>query len=263
MILPTGRLQIGHSDPNVNAELRTTPETSGAYSSHFSQNEEYFIRLPEPIEVPAFPVHHELGKRAPHPDLAEAVRSVTAQVHRNNGDILGGLTHLFDPSSSARPAYFRLYRMQEITYLYLVRIDLTYRPRRSVLVERTTSARTAHHRTNDIFIESDLFPILEVETEDNKIRSMALEQSISDTWIGETGRGYMRAGMWLDRDLTKFFSRLFTPPSVQTYPYFPFTCKYRTIAHSVLGLRENDRRRGVQLLNRARAILLPALREIE
>ncbi|MFW6291982.1 MAG: hypothetical protein ACOC7V_06595 [Spirochaetota bacterium] len=69
--------------------------------------------------------------------------------------------------------------------------------------------------------------------------------------------------MWLDRDLTRFFSRLFTPPSVQTYPYFPFTCKYRTIAHAVPGLREENRRRGVQLLNRARALLLPSLREIE
>ncbi|MFW6291983.1 MAG: hypothetical protein ACOC7V_06600, partial [Spirochaetota bacterium] len=116
-----------------------------------------------------------------HPDLAEAVRSVSAQLHRHHSEILGGLTHLFDPSSSARPAYFRLYRMKEITYLYLVRLDLTYRPRRSELVERTTSARTAHYRTSDVFIESDLFPILDVETENNRIRAMELEQSISDT----------------------------------------------------------------------------------
>ncbi len=263
MILPTGRLKIGHSDPKVNAELRVSHDASGAYTAHFSQNEEYFVRFPDAIEVPAFPVHHELGRQAPHSHLTEAVRSVTAQVHRHNSEILGGLTHLFDPSSSARPAYFRLYRVKEMTYLYLVRLDLTYRPRRSELIERTTSARTAHYRTRDLIVESDLFPVVDVETENNKIRGIALEQSISDTWIGETGRGYMRAGMWLDRDLTKFFSRLFIPPSIQTYPYFPFTCKYRTVAHSVLGLREDDRRRGVQLLNRARGVLLPNLREIE
>ena len=263
VVLQSGTLRVTYSDSEINARLRSGNEPAASYSAHFSQNEEFFVRLPDEIEVPSFPVHHDLDDRAPGRELARAVRHVVAQIQDRHPDLIGGLTHLFDPSNNARPGFFRLYRLRDITYLYLVQLDLTYRPKHSRLVERTTNAATARYRTRDVFLEADLYPLVDVETDRKRVRALRLEQSISDTWIGETGRGYMRAGMWLDRDLTKFFSRLFVPPDVHTYPYFPFTCKYRTIAHSVIDFSDLALRRSVQLLHRARETLLPHLREIE
>lgn len=263
VVLQSGTLRIDYSDPEINARLRSLDPVATDYSAHFSQNEEFFVRLPEEIEVASFPVHHDIGQSAPNRELTRAVRSVVDQIAQRHPDLVGGLTHLFDPATNTQPGFFRLYRFRGITYLYLLRLDLTYRPRRARLIERTTSAATARYRTRDLFVEADLYPLVDVETDRGRIRSLGLEQSISDTWIGETGRGYMRAGMWLDRDLTKFFSRLFVPQGVGTYPYYPFTCKYRTIAHSMIDFSEEARRRSVQLLHRARETLLPHLREIE
>ncbi|MFW5685349.1 MAG: hypothetical protein ACOC0O_01735 [Spirochaetota bacterium] len=263
MVLPSGLVQLDFSDQQINNRLKSAVPAKSPSTLHFSQNEEFFVRLPSPVEVGSFPVHHELGRSKPHPKLADAVLSLVDQLLRVDGSFLTGLTHLFDPSANTLPAFFRLYRMGAVTYLYMLRVDLTYRPRRSELVARTTNAETAHYRTRDLFLESDLFPLERVETEDGRINEMKLEQSVSDTWIGETGRGYMRAGMWLDRDLTKFFSRLFVPHGTRIYPYFPFTCKYRTIAHTVIALEEERRRRSVRLLSDARTLLLPRLREIE
>ena len=263
VVLQSGTLRIDYSDPEINARLRSLDPVATDYSAHFSQNEEFFVRLPEEIEVASFPVHHDIGQSAPHRELARAVRSVVDQIAQRHPDLAGGLTHLFDPATNTQPGFFRLYRFRSITYLYLLRLDLTYRPRRARLIERTTSAATARYRTRDLFVEADLYPLVDVETDRGRIRSLGLEQSISDTWIGETGRGYMRAGMWLDRDLTKFFSRLFVPQGVGTYPYFPFTCKYRTIAHSIIDFSEEKRQRSVRCSHRARETLLPRLREIE
>ena len=256
-------MQLDFSDSDINRALRKIDPGASVFSRHFSQNEEFFIRLPRPVEIESFPIHHDLGNPKPHPRQRNAVRSLVEQLLDIDGSPLHGLTHVFDPSANQLPAFFRLYRMGEVTFLYLLRMDLTYRPRRSELVKRTSSAETAHYRTTDLFLESDLLPLEEVETRGEKIRAIRLEQSISDTWIGETGRGYMRAGMWLDRDLTKFFSRLFIPRGLHTYPYFPFSCKYRAISHTVIGLEESQRQRSVRMLNRARDVLLPRLREIE
>lgn len=263
MIRPTGQLQTAYSDPEVNRYLRASTSVHEPYTRHFSQNEEFFLRVPRVVEVPAFPVHHDLTEQTPDPRLSEATRSVVEQLHAMNSDILGGLTHLFDPSNNQRPAFFRLYRIKETAYLYLLRLDLGYRPTRATRVERTSNTETATYRTRDVFVEADLFPLTNVVTKDDRLERVDLEQTISDTWIGETGRGYMRAGMWLDRDLTKFFSRMLLPDGVQTYPYYPFTCKYRTVAHTVIELHEEQRRRSVQLLHRARTLLIPHMREIE
>lgn len=263
MVLPTGNVQINFSDDEVNQFLRTPGGEDGRYTVHFSQNEELFVRFAEPFEVASFPVHHDLGDPEPHPRQRDAVRSLVRQIHERSGSVLGGLAHLFDVSANQRPSFFRLYKLGDIRVLYLTRIDLTYRPSRCELVERTTNAETARYRTRDLFLEADLYPLAELAADRGRIQKIRLEQPVSDTWIGETGRGYMRAGMWLDRDLTKFFSRLFVPEGVQTYPYFPFTCKYRTVSHSILDLSEDGRRRSAQLLRRAREFLLPHLREIE
>ncbi len=267
MVVPSGALQLGFSDSQINALLRQSrsPMVAGTpvVTRHFSQNEEFFLRLPRAIRVGSFPVHHPLGQKRPQPELRECVRSVIAQLAEIVPNLLDGLTHLFDPASNHVPVFFRLYEIEGERFIYLARVDLTFRPSHGTRIERTSNQVTPLYETRDLFLEADLFPLESVETRRDRIVGMTIEQPIRDTWIGETGRGYMRAGMWLDRDLTKFFSRLLTPLGLQTYPYYPFSCKYRSIAHATPAVNEEERRRAVQIARRGRSFLLPHVKEIE
>ncbi len=77
-----------------------------------------------------------------------------------------------------------------------------------------------------------------------------VEQMISDTWIGETGRGYFIQGIWMDADLNKFFTKLVIPQGKRIYPYYPFTSKYRTICHNPIGISSAQRREAIPRLHR-------------
>jgi hypothetical protein len=136
-------MQLDFSDSDINRKLRKIDPGTSTFTRHFSQNEEFFIRLPRPVEIESFPVHHDLADHKPHPRQRNAVRSLVDQLLDVDSSLLDGLTHLFDPSANQLPAFFRLYRMGDVTFLYLLRMDLTYRPRRSQLIKRTSSAETA------------------------------------------------------------------------------------------------------------------------
>lgn len=265
MVVPSGSVQLGYSDARINAMLKTPVESKGDtnLTRRFTQNEEFFVELPEPVIVGSFPVHHDIGQKEPDPLLTDVVHSFVTRIQAIVPGLFQNLIHLFDPSSNHRPAFFRLYEIQGIRFLYVLRTDLSFRPTHATRRDRTTNRMTVEYETNHLFLESDLFPLSRVETTGDRISSMQVEQVIRDTWIGETGRGYMRAGMWLDRDITKFFSRLFTPEPLQTYPYYPFTCKYRTIAHATLALSESERQRAVQIARKGREFLLPHIQTIE
>lgn len=263
MVVPSGSIDLGYSDKDVNTLLRQPGDPSAASSRHFSQNEEFFLRLERPVHVTSFPVHHDLKSSKPHRLLRSCVTHLIEQLMASVPGMLQGLTHLFDPSANYRPAFFRLYEVGSVHYIYIARIDLSFRPTRGTQIARPSNQLTAEYETRDVFVESDVFPLAQLDTRANRITNMKIEQVIHDTWIGETGRGYMRAGMWLDRDLTKFFSRLLTPGGLQTYPYFPFACKYRSISHATMATSEEERRRAVQIAHRGRTFLLPHVAEIE
>jgi hypothetical protein len=112
-------------------------------------------------------------------------------------------------------------------------------------------------------MEADMIPITAVETGEKGSRVLTVHQSISDTWIGETGRGYFVQGIWLDRELSKFFSKLFLPRGKRTYPYYPITCKYRSICLTVIQLDPEGRKRFLPILHQARGFLLNNIAVIE
>lgn len=263
MVYGSGKIPIRYSDTAINELLSTPTSGSSAVQRHFSHTGELFLRFNDPIDVVSYPIHHDSASNEPSEELQHAVRSVVSQLHRQAPGMITGLTHIFDPSDIFHPALCRFFRIENQTYAFLFRIDLEYRPQRAELVERTNNTRTAHFRTRDVFVEMDLVPLRAASREQGRITALSVEQSVSETWIGETGRGYMRSGIWLDRDLSLFFSRLFTPEGRRTFPYQIFTCKYRTIAHTACYLDLEQLKKSVPLLHRARTFLLPRLRDIE
>ncbi|MCF6335259.1 MAG: hypothetical protein L3J12_05930, partial [Spirochaetales bacterium] len=122
---------------------------------------------------------------------------------------------------------------------------------------------TDFYRTKKLYLESDLIPIVEYTVKNGEIDGFIVEQNISETWIGETGRGYLLEGIWIDQELTKYLSKLFLPENKKFYPYYPFTCKYRTICHTVTDLSPEGRKKHLIYLHSARAFVLPLIDEIQ
>jgi len=256
-------IPVSFSDAHINSLLRDAGGSQEPYRLHYTQNEEFMLRLSKSYTVDSCPVHHDVRQIRPGEEHLRYVRNVVAQLAVQLPLVFEGLTHMFDPTEILRPAFFRIYKIDSQSYLYMLRLDLHHRPFLHEVIARGDNDRTPSYRTNAIVLEADFIPLDGVDTTDGKLRNFIIEQAVSQTWIGETGRGYLVQGIWLDRELTRFFSKLFIPQGVRTYPYYPFTCKYRAICHTVTTLDDAGRRKSLPILHRVRSFLLPHLREIE
>ncbi len=258
-----GEIRLTSSDAEINALLNRDSSAGTGFTRHFSQGEDFFLRLGHEFEVPSFSIHHDVYQETPDPQYIEKLRGFVDTLQQLIPSLFSGLTYLFDPSEILRPAFFQLYRVAGEPYLYLMRLDLVCRPQKHHIIARGTNDTTPVYRTRELMIDADIIPLKQLMTEHEKTIGGVIDHMISDTWIGETGRGYFVQGIWLDTDLTKFFSKLMLPAGKRVYPYYPFSSKYRTVCHHPITLTADARRRAVPLLHRVKQFLQPHLSEIE
>jgi hypothetical protein len=263
MKLTAGEVRLTSSDAEINAMLQRPAPDAVGFSRHFSQGEDFFIRLGRSFVVPSFSIHHDINENRPDRGYLQTLRTLIDTLQQLAPEVFDGLTYTFDPAEVLRPTFFQLYRVGEDNYLYLLRVDLVCRPQKHQILEKGTNDTTPVHRTSELVLDLDVIPLRELITSDGKTVGGVIDQMISDTWIGETGRGYFVQGIWLDTDLTKFFSKLILPTGKRIYPYYPFSSKYRTICHHPIGLNGDERRRAVPLLHRYKQFLRPHLEQIE
>jgi hypothetical protein len=256
-------LHVSYSDREINKVLEGIGESIVPFSRHFSQNEEFFIKMERDVTIPHLPIHHDVREPKPDGDYLQGIREVVTQLSDTAPQILKELIYFFDPSEIMRPCFFKIYRVEDECYLYLLRIDLMMKPAEGFVIERGTNDRTPRYRTHKLFLEPMIIPLAEVQKIEGKVKGFLIKQTISDTWIGELGRGYMVQGIWIDLDLTRFFTRLFVPKGRKIYPFFPFICKYKTLCHSVIDLGSDGRRNAVPHLHRAMQFLLPSMTRIQ
>jgi hypothetical protein len=131
------------------------------------------------------------------------------------------------------------------------------------IVQRSTNDRTASYRTSHLYLDSSIVPLTEVGVESGRIASFSIRQLVSQTWIGEQGRGYFRQGIWMDQDLTKFFSKLFLPPGRRVYPFYPYTCSYKTMCQTIIDHGPEGRKATLPQLHEAIALVEPLLPEMQ
>ncbi len=257
-------IRLGYADKDVNERLAAAARNGNvAYTKHFSQGEEYFLQLTDSYAVPHFPIHHDVRQPVPRPEYMAAFKEWLDSFLPVAPDIFSDLTNFFDPGEIHKPCFYRLYRIGESYYLYLLRIDLTFRPLEAELIERGTNDQTAAYRTSRLYIESDFIPLSSVISETGKVVAFLVKQTVSQTWIGETGKGYLVRGIWMDQELTKFFSKLFLPAGKRTYPFYPFTCRYKTVCMTVLDPTSENRKTVLPYLHRAVAFLEPEMESIQ
>ena len=238
-------------------------QDSGSWTSHYNQNESFFLKLPDKITVPHFPVYHNIELTTPSSEYINALKTLLSDIVSMVPQVFDGLTYFFDPTEIFSPCFFQLYKAAGQNYLYLVRLNIGFKANEGDIIEAGGNDITHKYVTDHLFLESDFIPLEDVSIVNGRIHYFKITQYIQQTWVGEKGRGYFLRGIWLDEELTKFFSRLFIPAGKRSYPYYPFTCKYKTICHSVLNLDPAGRRRHLPFLVKAIEFLKPRLGQIE
>jgi len=258
-----GEIRLHATDPTINGLLRRKSDDAVGYRRHFNQSEDFFLRLGREFQVPSFQIHHDIQRTTPDTGYIDTLKSLLDPLQQLLPGVFEGLTYYFDPAEVLRPGFFQLYRVSGEYYLYLLKLDLVYRPQNHIVVEKGSNDTTPVYRTANLIVEANFVPLREILREGERPTAFLIDQMISDTWIGETGRGYFVQGIWIDTDLNKFFTKLFVPEGKRIYPYYPFTSKYRTVCHNPIGLEARERREALPNLHRARTFLTPYLDEIQ
>jgi hypothetical protein len=260
----TNLIQAGSPDPEIDALLERLGDERGSFTRHFSEGESFFLELPADFTVPHFPIHHDVNKASPDPAYAGRLREVVGALAGLVPQVLKDLSYFFDPAQIHCPSFFKVYKVEDTLYLYLLRADLMARPAAAVaVIERGTNDTTPMYRSRRLFIEPVVIPLVDVVRTEGRISGFVVKQTLSQTWIGERGRGYFVQGIWMDMELSRLFSSLFLPAGRKTYPFFPFLCRYKTICRSVIRLDPDGRKDAVPSLHRAVAFLLPMMETIQ
>lgn len=258
-------IRVQHVEPSVNSLISglTEDAPNAPYAMRFNQNEDYFIELDAPLLVPRLPIHHDFRQTVPPAAYLQSLREIMKQLLAKLPGCFAGLTYFFDPGEILKPCFFHLYRAGDEIYLYLMRIDLLPKPFESETIEAGTNDVTPAYATRRLYVESELVPLESVAWDGPRPTAFRIRQIISQTWIGETGKGYLVRGIWMDTDLSKFFTKLFVPEGKRFYPFYPLFCKYKTVCCMSPVLSSGGRRSMIPVLHRALGFLVPEMAAIQ
>ncbi|MBN1523407.1 MAG: hypothetical protein JW904_02885 [Spirochaetales bacterium] len=252
-----------YSNDTINTLLSSMRDEASAYTQHFTHSEDYFLRLPQPFSVPRFLIHHSNDKKNPDRQYIKALESVLQQLKEIVPHLFAGLSWYFDAIDIFHPGFYRSFEYQGHPYLYLFRFDLGFKPHYHTMTIRGDNDLTHGYESEYLFCEGLYIPLQERRPGTFSENQYVIKNLISETWIGETGRGYRVKGIWMDDDLSKFFSRLFLLPEKRLSPYFPFVCKYRTICEQDLISHPQYHQTKVKLLHEAIRLIEPEIPVIQ
>ncbi len=256
-------IRIASMDSGIQALLEGVHTVEcGNYSRHFTQNEDFFIELDRPYQVERMPIHHDVRESR----MGVVYRDALFKTLSNLVPLVPGLflelRYFFDPSQILFPCFFRLYSVHGRFYLFLLRLDLVCRPLESEILVPGSNDMTASYRTRRLYLSADIIPLDSIIKDGERTRGFRPLELVADTWIGETGKGYLLRGIWMDSELSKFFTKLFTPAGKRLYPWYPFSCKYRSMCLSIVDISPESRRNLVPYLHHALDMIRPNMDEI-
>lgn len=256
-------ISIRSTSNEINRIIKDCKGVSPTYSMHFCQNEDFFLKIRRKITIPPFKVHHNIKKAKPDKNYLQLFQSIMEQLAPALFPIFESTQYYFDPAEPLRPVFYQINNINNKIFLYLMQLDISFKPHDCTITTPANNDNTPEFCTNSIFMDTDIILLEKTETSADGTITCTIKQPISETWIGEKGRGYFIKGIWIDSELTKFFSSLFLPNGVLSYPYYPFICKYRTISHFYPNFGEKNRLNAIKTLDKAYTFLEPHIEEIE
>ncbi len=256
-------IELHYTNPEINFLISHAHKKVTNYTKHFNQTEEFFLKLNAAYTVPHFPIHHNILEKEPDSNYMLNLKAVVTQASRLLPDVFDGLSYWFDAEEIHKPLFYKLYQYDKANFLYLLRLDLSFRHNAHEVIEKGDNDITPFYRTRHLFLDAHIIPIEEVVEEFGHIVGFKIKQLISQTWIGERGRGYFAQGIWMDDDLTKYFSRLMLPHAKNLYPFYPYVCKYKTVCQNVISLSSEARARRLAGFLKAINFLNPHISNIQ
>jgi hypothetical protein len=260
----TSDFLLGASIPSVTELFRNlNPVSSGEPLPRcFTQEEELFVRLSEPLLVASIDIHHDVTKITPSAEYVGFIQHLSSELARRLPALFSGLTWFFDPRDTLHPLFIQMLGAKDKRYLYVLRVDLTWRARFCEVLERGSNSRTPKYRTNSLFIESEILPLETLYSSATEKR-LHLAKLFQNTWKGESGRRYHVEGQWIDQDITKFVTRAVLSPGRKTFPFYPLRCRFNTLSAACIELDSQGRRKAATILELAWTQLAKRAPEIQ
>lgn len=206
---------------------RRSGETRG-----FNDKEEFFLRLPEPLSLPSFPIHHQVQETQPSRDYQHAFETWWDQVRPWVADLLEDSLWAFDPRDPLHPGFYQVRPGRQRNYLVAVHFDVNYRPHGCRILVPGTNDRTPSFETRDLYLDAEVLPL---EGPGSLPGALHFLKVFDQTWKGESGRGYFQQGVWIESGLSRFLSKLVLPAGAY-YPYQPLRCRYNSVSSTVTRL---------------------------
>ena len=256
------KISFRYSDPEITGFLNAPEPSDIDFTLNFNQNEDSFLKSEREFTVPSFAVHHDVSIEKPSEEYLSSMRRLIRELTAIYPSVFRGTKYYFDPSEILNPCFIQFFKAQDAFYLYLFRLDLNIRLADCRILTQATNDRTAEYSSSKLFFESLLIPA-ERSEQNGSALNIPVKRLFSSTWIGETGTGYHLNGQWIDREVTKFLSRLFLPENLRNYPYYPLCCDFNTVCCAPSDLSPEGRKFFLTYFHRLLPFIDPEISDIE
>jgi hypothetical protein len=254
---------LWYTEKGLEAWIPQGVEPVSEYTRHFTQREEFFLKLPEEYVVPSFDVHHDIEVKRPSAGYMDSLRRVVGTLVGRLPGVFEGLTYSFDPANTLIPEFFRVYKVGDRHYMYLLKLELRARPGTYRMIRPGTNLVTPEYATDHVFLEPIILSLDRSSVGDDTVRRFWIKKNLSNTYIGERGEGIYRQGLWADHEISKFVSKLLLPVEKSYYPYFPFQCKFESFVYEPIAVEESARKDEIRVFANALGFVEPHLDTIQ
>jgi hypothetical protein len=255
-------LVLGASDAEVASGLKSLSDHVPELDRRFTQEEDFFLLLPQPFVVDSFDIHHDVHDKAPPQRYLSMIRSVVRAWGGQLPGVFRGLSWYFDPKDLFHPLFLQVLAAGGKHYLYMLRPDLTFRGRYGQQLERGGNNTTPRFETRALFLESEVVPLETWQSTPDEKR-LFLAKIFDETFQGESGRGYFATGRWIDNEISRLLSRAALPQGKRTFPHFPLRCRHRTLSVRCVLPSAEGRRRSASNLEAAWPLVEPWAERIQ
>ncbi len=247
-----------HGDPSIDSCLSAVRSKTIDATPHFTFDENFILRPEDPLDVPSLPIHHDVRvSEVPH-ELSGRLATAIARIVERLPGLFKGCRYIFDPARPLQPVFYRIIPGPARSYVYLLRINLEFMPSIHHVIEKGSNDFSPAYRTSQLPVDALILP---VEHADDDV--IQLKRYVTSTWRGETGRGYLTQGIWIDRDFAKFLSGIMIPSGHRLYPWFPVSARYNSISYAPVDQDPENIDRTIQHVALIESFFSPHMEKIE